>query len=189
MGGEVSGGAEGMSMDRVSSAASDLTSRAKAALALGCIALVLTATACRDAPPPAAPPAVAPAPRPSPTAVFPDGTALRLDLAVTPEEQERGLMFVEDLPNDRGMLFLYGTDDIRPFWMKNCKISMDFIWLAEDGTVVDITRDAPPCPGDPCPTYQASAPSRYNLEVRGGLAAEHGLRAGDRVRLQNLPPP
>jgi uncharacterized membrane protein (UPF0127 family) len=110
-----------------------------------------------------------------------------MSLAITPEEQEQGLMFVEDLPDDRGMLFIYDADNIRPFWMKNCKISLDFIWLAADGTVVDITVDAPPCPGDPCPTYQSSAPSRYNLEVRGGLASEHGLKPGDRVLLKYLP--
>lgn len=126
-------------------------------------------------------------PRAVPTAVLPDGWSVSLDLAVTPEEQERGLMFVEDLPDDRGMLFIYGTDDIRPFWMRNCKISLDFIWLASDGTVVDITRDAPPCPADPCPTFQASVPSRFNLEVRGGLASRHGLNPGDKVLLKGIP--
>lgn len=157
-------------------------------VAFGLLALaLLLVTACQGENPPAPSTPIATAPPPWPSAVLPDGTALKLDLALTPEEQERGLMFVEELPADRGMLFIYGTDDVRPFWMKNCKISLDFIWLAADGTVVDITRDAPPCPGDPCPTFQASAPSRFNLEVRGGLAAAHGLKPGDRVKLRDIP--
>lgn len=150
------------------------------------LALSLLGLACKGSPPPA--PASNAAPQTViPEAVFPDGWSVKLSLAVTPEEQERGLMFVEDLPDNRGMIFLYETDDIRPFWMKNCKISMDFIWMSADGTVVDITRDVQPCPADPCPTYQAKAPSRFNLEVRGGLCAAHGLKPGDKVRLQNLP--
>jgi uncharacterized protein len=169
---------------RFSKNAREITAALGVVLSALAIFLLLLATGCKEAPPPEVTPPKAP---PPPTAVFPDGFAVKMSLAITPEEQERGLMFVEDLPDDRGMIFIYDADDIRPFWMKNCKISMDFIWLAANGSVVDITRDAPPCPGDPCPTFQSSAPSRYNLEVRGGLAAAHGLKTGDKVSLHNLP--
>jgi uncharacterized protein len=127
-----------------------------------------------------------PAASAGPSAVFPSGVALRLDLAITPEEQERGLMFVDFLPDDRGMLFLYKSDETRSFWMKNCKIPLDLLWLAADGTVVDISAKVPPCAVDPCPTYESSRPARYTLEVRGGLATEKGLKIGDRVLLLNL---
>lgn len=149
------------------------------------LGLLFPLLACREAPTPAVS-----AGRPTePAATLPGGDTLKLILAVTPGEQERGLMFVESLPDDRGMLFLYAEDGIRPFWMKNCTISLDMIWLAADGTVVDITREAPPCVQEPCPTYRPSAPCRFTLEVRGGLAAERGLKAGDRILLRDLPPP
>lgn len=158
-----------------------------APFALGLLVAVL---ACGEAPPLPAPTAGAPpAPQVDPTATLPGGGDLKLILAVTPEEQERGLMFVESLPDDRGMLFLYAEDGIRPFWMKNCKISLDLIWLSADGTVVDITREAPPCVQEPCPYFSPSAPCRFTLEVRGGLAAELGLEAGHRILLRNLPAP
>ncbi len=121
-----------------------------------------------------------------PTAILPDGWAVQLKLATTPEEQERGLMFVENLPDDRGMLFIYEADGIRTFWMRNCRISLDLIWVSDNGSVVDITPNAPPCPGDPCRTFSPIRPARYTLEVRSGLAAEHGIRIGDQILLLGL---
>jgi uncharacterized membrane protein (UPF0127 family) len=121
-----------------------------------------------------------------PTAILPDGWAVQVRLATTPEEQERGLMFVEHLPDDRGMLFIYEADGIRTFWMRNCKLPLDLIWVSDNGSVVDITPDTPPCPGDPCPTYSPGRPARYTLEVRAGLAAEHGVQVGDQILLLGL---
>ncbi len=123
----------------------------------------------------------------SPTVVFPDGFSVQVRLALTPEEQARGLMFVKDLPPDRGMLFLFKTDEQRAFWMKNCFIPLDLIWLDQDFQVVDITHDAPPCKTDPCPNYYPNRAIRNVLEVLGGTADAHHLEIGQKLVVIGLP--
>ena len=120
--------------------------------------------------------------------VFPDGWVVQVDLAVTENEHARGLMFVKELPPERGMLFLFGRAEVRPFWMKDCFIPLDMIWLDGNNRVVDITAEAPPCPGDPCPNYYPKAPAINVLEVQGGLAAAHNLAAGDVLVFVDVPP-
>jgi len=88
-------------------------------------------------------------------------------------------MFVDHLSDNEGMLFLFQEDSSRPFWMKNCKIPLDMIWLDASNKIVDITQSAPPCQSDPCPQYAPKQPCRNVLEVRGGLAHGHALRVGD----------
>ncbi len=121
------------------------------------------------------------------TVVFPDGFSVRAPLAVTPTEQARGLMFVHKLPLDKGMLFLFKMSARQSFWMKNCFISLDMIWLDEDFNVVDISENVPPCRGEPCPTYRPSRPIRNVLEVNGGVALAHGLKVGDHLVVIGLP--
>lgn len=134
-------------------------------------------------------PAADGASRESAAVVFPDGFAVHVDVATTPEQHARGLMYVKDLPPDRGMIFLFDTVEVRPFWMKNCFVSLDMIWLDKDNRIVDITRDAVPCQEEPCPNYYPAAPALNVLEVQGGLAAAHGLAAGDALSLVNVPSP
>jgi len=141
------------------------------------------AIACQNAPSPSR----SQAPPSPPSVILPDGWAVQIDLATSPEQQARGLMFVKDLPPDRGMLFLFDTDEQRPFWMKNCFISLDLVWLDESFVVVDITREAPPCKEDPCPNYSPSRPIRNVLELSAGVAGAHHLSVGDRLVVVNLP--
>lgn len=134
---------------------------------------------------PASPPA--PATAPAPTVVFPSGWTVQVDLALAPDEQARGLMFVDYLPADKGMLFLFDTDEARPFWMKNCLISLDLVWLDTDFRVVDISRDVSPCKADPCPSVYPNRPIRNVLEVQAGLCAAKGLKVGDKLVVLGLP--
>lgn len=116
-----------------------------------------------------------------PSIIFPDGFSISVILAKTDMERARGLMFVSDLPDDRGMLFLGESETQNPFWMKNCLIHLDLLWLDARGTIVDISSNLPPCQEDPCPNYFPKVPYTNVLEVRGNLAAEHGLAVGDRL--------
>lgn len=70
-------------------------------------------------------------------------------------------MYREFLPDNRGMLFEF--DPARPvsFWMKNCLINLDMIFLRE-GVVQAIAHDVPPCENDPCPTY--GPPTTVNID-------------------------
>lgn len=134
---------------------------------------------------PASPPA--PATTPSPTVVFPSGWTVQVDLALTPDEQARGLMFVDYLPADKGMLFLFDTDEQRGFWMKNCLIPLDMVWLDADFRVADISAQVQPCKADPCPSIYPNRPIRNVLEVQSGLCSAKGLKIGDKLVVLGLP--
>jgi hypothetical protein len=130
--------------------------------------------------------AVAAAPS-QPLCVVPDGAQVLLELARTDEERADGLMFRDTLPPDRGMLFIFETDGLVPFWMKNTFIPLDLIWLSAAGEVVDVRADAQPCRADPCPNYDPSKPGRAVLEVNAGFAAAHGVRPGVFLRFRDVP--
>ncbi len=161
-------------------------------LLLGLLILATSVVSCRTASsqkPVQAPPDAGAQDAQSPSVIFPDGFSVQVQLALTPEQQARGLMFVKDLPSDRGMLFLFKTDEQRAFWMKNCFIPLDLIWLDKDFQVVDITHDAPPCQSDPCPNYYPNRAIRNVLEVLGGTADAHHLEIGQKLIAVGLPGP
>ena len=116
-----------------------------------------------------------------PKVIFPDGFVVDVKLAISDFEKGYGLMFVSSLPEDNGMLFINDEESKNPFWMKNCLIPLDLIWLGKDGEIVDITRNAEPCNEDPCPNYYPSKSYFYVLEVNGNLSLKHNLKIGDRI--------
>ncbi len=106
-----------------------------------------------------------------------------LEVATTPAEQERGLMYRRDLPDDHGMLFVFATAARHDFWMKNTVIPLDMVFIGDDRTVVGIRPNATPLSTDP---IGVDRPSRFVLEVPGGWAERRGLAVGDRVELQGV---
>ena len=110
-------------------------------------------------------------------------SSIAVDLAVTREEQARGLMFVEQMDDDRGMLFIFTYDAPRSFWMKNTKIPLDIMYFDKDFKLVSMATNARPCLADPCRTYPSVVPARYVLELNSGKAEELGLEHGDVLTL------
>ena len=111
---------------------------------------------------------------------------IKLEVAKTVEQQDIGLMYRTSLPDDRGMLFEFKSAQKVNFWMKNCQISLDMIFL-RDGVVEAIELSAPPCTADPCPTYGSDTAVDQVIELRGGRAAELGVKVGDRIEIEFLP--
>jgi uncharacterized protein len=99
-----------------------------------------------------------------------------IEIADTPQEQQRGLMYRQDLAPDAGMLFDYGQEQRVAFWMQNTYIPLDMIFIAADGTVKHVHANARPL--DPT-SIPSRFPVRFVLEIPGGRAAEIGLKAGD----------
>lgn len=95
-----------------------------------------------------------------------------------------GFMFVEHLPENEGMYFVYDTDSSHGFWMKNCLISLDMIFLDSENNIVSIVKDALPCTSQPCPIYYSEVPYRYVLEVNGGIADKYGIQKGMKVEFE-----
>lgn len=101
------------------------------------------------------------------------------EIALTMDQQVKGLMFRRSIPRNYGMLFVYSDEDIRSFWMKNTWIRLDLVFLNRNRQVVDMFVDIPPCVSNPCPSYTSKIPAQYVLEIRGELSRELKLKVGD----------
>lgn len=108
-----------------------------------------------------------------------------LELAVTIEEQTRGLMHRPKMLDDWGMLFVYDGEQELSFWMKNTLISLDMIFIDGGGEVVGVVHEAEP---ETETSRSVGEPARYVLEVNGGLAKEHGIDAGATMSLEYVEP-
>ncbi len=108
---------------------------------------------------------------------------LKVEIASTPEAWQRGLMYREHLPEDRGLLFLFPQATGSPFWMKNTLIPLSIAFADQNGKILRIL-DMEPCTKDPCPTYYPGVAYRQALEVNQGWFARHGVKEGDRWRLK-----
>ena len=98
----------------------------------------------------------------------------------TPERLYLGLSYRTDLPEGRGMLFFMPNQEVQTFCMRGMRLPLDLIWISA-GRVAGITRNVPPTfPGD----LTSPAPVNQVLEVPGGFADRHGIKAGDPVRWQ-----
>jgi len=106
-----------------------------------------------------------------------------LEVAATPAERERGLMYRSSLADGRGMLFVFDEDGDHGFWMKNTFIPLDMLFIARDGTVAGIHAHATPLS---TANISVGKPSRYVLEVPGGWAARHGIAAGAQVEFRGV---
>jgi uncharacterized protein len=102
----------------------------------------------------------------------------RVEVASTPEEQARGLMFRERLAPDAGMIFPMAPPRFASFWMKNTVIPLDMIFIRADGTIATIAAETTPYSLDP---VSSGEPVAAVLEIAGGRAAELGIAEDDRV--------
>ena len=115
------------------------------------------------------------------------GEIIELEVAQTPEEQSKGLMFREELPDNRGMFFPFTSPRITRFWMKNCLVPLDMIFL-KDGKVVAIADNVPPCDtaSEDCPVYGPNVLVDGVIELRSGRAKELNLEMGDNLDIEFL---
>jgi uncharacterized membrane protein (UPF0127 family) len=112
--------------------------------------------------------------------------AFRVEVAVTPEEHARGLMYRSELAADAGMLFVFEQPSVQRFWMKNTLIPLDMIFIGKDRKIVGVVEDAVP---ETETERMVGAPSQYVLEIGGGLSARLGIKRGEPVEFQNVPEP
>lgn len=102
-----------------------------------------------------------------------------VSLAKTPQEQARGLMFVETMPTMQGMLFVYSRPRVVSFWMRNTLIPLDMVFIDAEGVVQHIHAMAKPLDET---SISSVVPVQYVLEINGGLAQRLGLAVGDEIR-------
>lgn len=98
-----------------------------------------------------------------------------IDVADDSEERARGLMFVEQMGQFEGMLFVYETPQRASFWMRNTLIPLDMLFAGADGTITRIHENAIPLDETPIP---GGTEVQFVLEINGGLSARLGIEEG-----------
>lgn len=97
--------------------------------------------------------------------------------------REKGLMGREALGENEGMIFDFPKGTRPAIWMRNMVISLDLLFLDEQGTIVQIFQRVPPCQAMPCEIYKAEQPLRFVIEVAAGTASRLGLEPGQQIDL------
>jgi uncharacterized membrane protein (UPF0127 family) len=111
--------------------------------------------------------------------------AFQVDVADTPAKREMGLQYRRDLPESRGMIFLFPGEEQQSFWMKNTPIALDMIFISAERKVVGIVENTVPFSLD---SRSVRGRSQYVLEINGGLSRRYGFKPGDSVRFQGFSP-
>ena len=108
------------------------------------------------------------------------GACHRFDiyLALTSPQQSRGLMFVRELPETTGMLFVYDREGPRSMWMKNTFIPLDIAFMRADGSIINIAYSTEPQSLKSIPSFE---PAQYVLELNAGVAERFAIEPGSVV--------
>jgi uncharacterized membrane protein (UPF0127 family) len=101
-----------------------------------------------------------------------------VELAVTPDERSKGLMFRRELPPGRGMLFDFEGEGPVAMWMRNTYVSLDMIFIRADGRIARIAENTKPLSEEIIPS---GTPVKAVLELVAGTAKRLGIAPGDRV--------
>ena len=102
----------------------------------------------------------------------------RVEVAASPAEQSRGLMFRTSMGPDEGMIFPMNPPRMAAFWMKNTVIPLDIIFIGPDGRISNIAANTVPYSLE---SVVSDGAAKAVLELSGGRAAELGIAPGDRV--------
>jgi uncharacterized membrane protein (UPF0127 family) len=149
----------------------------------------LPAAACggADATPLSSPSApVSPGPRPV-TVTFEGGPPLAVEVARTPPERARGLMYRTSVPDGTGMIFLFPQRVNVGFWMKNTLVPLSIAYV--DGDRVVSTAEMVPCRADPCRSYEPAREYTAAVEAPAGFFPSHRVGPGTRMTVSGALPP
>ncbi len=162
---------------------------------IGLLALSLWSVACGpadNAPPVEQHSALQAEPAPEPGVAPPAGSAWVIfgadtvvaEVAASPAEREKGLMYRDAVPDGTGMLFVFTDSQVRSFWMANTYVPLDLAYMDPSFRVVDIVQMEPLVTD----TYPSKAPAMYALEVRQGWLGENGIGVGAQAQVVFGPP-
>lgn len=108
-----------------------------------------------------------------------------VEVARSPRQIQRGLMYRQHLPPDSGMLFVFSREKVQSFWMKNTLIPLDMIFVTAEMEVAGVVENAQP---ETITSRTIGKPSQFVVEVNSGFARKHNIAAGTRVRFENVQP-
>lgn len=102
-----------------------------------------------------------------------------VEMALKPDQQATGEMFRTSVPEDGGMLFDWGFPRNSQMWMRNTLVSLDMVFINQDGTIRSIAESTTP---RSLAVIDSRGPVRATLELAAGTTAKLDIRVGDTVR-------
>jgi hypothetical protein len=127
---------------------------------------------------------------------FPKGTvkiddiALQVQVADTEPRRVRGLMFQDQLPYDQGMIFVFDEVGVYSLWMLNMQFSLDMIWFDQNGNIIHIEKDVPPCKTAletmTCQSFTPDGQALYILEVTSGFVDKFHITKDSKLNIISI---
>ncbi len=121
------------------------------------------------------------------------GQTFELEVASDSASIARGLGGRTELARDRGMIFVFPNNLVRRFWMKDCLIDIDIMFLDGMGRITTIHQmeiEPARAPGESMTDYEARLPrypstmgAQYAIELGAGRIEELGLQRGDKIEI------
>lgn len=120
-----------------------------------------------------------------------DNVVLDVQIAETDAQKTRGLMFQNKLPYDQGMIFVFNNEQVIPIWMLNMQFPLDIIWFDNNGHIVHIEKDVPPCKSAletaTCTVQNADGKkAKYVLEVTGGFVDKFHITENSKLEIISI---
>ena len=106
-------------------------------------------------------------------------STLRFEKADDPAERNQGLMDVNSMPADAGMVFYFDTEEPQSFWMMNTPLSLDIMYVSADSTIVSIYKSTTPFSDKSLPSGK---PAKYVIETNAGYSISNDIKEGMKVR-------
>ena len=159
-------------------------------LAIGSVAMVRCSNTPSDG---AQPPTKKPAVKTEKVVI--SGETFDLELSLDDQAREKGLMHRDSIPDHGGMLFVFPDSKVRvqSFWMANCLVDMDIIYLDRRGTVTAVHRmkvEPPQKPGESkddyerrLPRYPSAYPAQFAIELKAGSLDRLNVKVDQRIAL------
>ena len=107
----------------------------------------------------------------------------QVEIVTSPEEQERGLMFRDKLKKKEGMLFIFDSPKKASFWMKNTLISLDLIYIKNNGLIDSIYRDLKPMS---LKKIKSKSKVKAVLEIPGGDSKLYGINNNSFINIDMI---
>jgi uncharacterized membrane protein (UPF0127 family) len=110
-------------------------------------------------------------------------TKIDIEIANSEFDRQLGLMFRKHMEDKDGMLFIFTSEEMQSFWMRNTYIPLDMIFVNSAKKIVTIHRNTQTLSDQ---SYPSAAPAIYVIEVNGGFCSSHNINEGDRIEFIQL---
>jgi uncharacterized membrane protein (UPF0127 family) len=104
------------------------------------------------------------------------------------DKRESGLMYIEKMPEEVGMIFVFEKARELGFWMKNTLIPLQIAFADHAGKILVLHEMtvADSMLSNDLPTYQSHGEAQVALEMNTGWFTRHKIKAGDKIELDSV---